>query len=248
MGYETSMKKIIFESTYPWFEKIAPKPIPASTMLPDWYHQMKPYNPQDFVNPEGKGFSVFQRHTNSSAKKCIPMLDALTSGYLIPLWADVFVNSTDKFETPYLGWKTSRAVFEQHGYSSRSVQAPMGYHEQAYKYLNHWRIITPPGYSILVQQPHGFQNTHLRAISAVIDTDKSMIEILPPVWIEKDFVGVIEAGTPIVQITPFKRESWVSEFLSMTNEEEYRNLEDATFNKTLINHYIKKVWSKKSYR
>jgi hypothetical protein len=240
-------KQIIFESSYPWFEKVAPKPIPAFQMLPEWFKNMSPYTPT-LANPEAKHSSVFNGIASHSAKKCTPMLDALTSGYIIPLWTDVYVDASDKYETPAISWKVSRDVFEQHGTQAQEVGTPTGFHSQPYKYMNYWRVITPPGYSIMVTQPHGFKNTNLRAIPAVIDSDKSSLQILPPLWIQKGFVGVIEKGTPIIQITPFKRENWQASYTCLKDDEEYRNIEDANFRGTIINHYIKNVWSRKSYK
>jgi hypothetical protein len=240
-------KQIIFESSYPWFEKVALKPTPAFQMIPEWFKNMSPYTPTP-ENPEAKHSSVFNGTANHSAKKCTPMLDALTSGYIIPLWTDVYVDASDKYETPAISWKVSRDVFEQHGTQAQEVGTPTGFHSQPYKYLNYWRVITPPGYSIMVTQPHGFKDTNLQAVSAVIDSDKSSLQILPPLWIKKGFVGVIEKGTPIIQITPFKRENWQASYTCLKDDEEYRNIEDANFQGTIINHYIKKIWSRKSYK
>lgn len=239
-------KKIIFESCFPWFNEVAPKPISASQVLPEWFKKMAPYMP-DAINKKGKHLSIFDKQANASAKKCTPMLDALTSGYIIPLWSDVYVDASNKFDTPIITWRTSQPIFEQHGNQSQEVGTPFGYHPQAYKYLNWWRIITPPNYSVMITQPFGFQNTNFSAIPAIVDTDKSTTVILPPIWIKKGFVGVIEKGTPIVQVTPFKRENWQSEYSSL-KDGEYQIIQDKNFNSTLVNHYIRKVWSRKIYR
>jgi hypothetical protein len=66
-------------------------------------------------------------------------------------------------------------------------------------------------------------------------------------WIREGFEGIIEKGTPLVQITPFKRDNWESEF-SYMNENEYKYLEDRNFNSYLKNHYVRKVWQKKKYK
>jgi hypothetical protein len=239
-------KQIEFSACYSWFNKIALKPIPASTHLPQWFKSMSPYVKED-GSPSAE-VRVFDRKANTSPKKCVPMLDALTSGYLILLWADIFVDASEKYETPLITWKTSKALFEKHGTSAQQVGTPEGFHPQPYKYLNYWRILTPPGYSTLITQPHGFQDSNLRAISAVVDTDKSSLQILPPLWVKKGFVGVIEKGTPIIQVTPFRRENWEAKYTTLENDNEYENIEDSNFNGTIINHYLKNVWFKKSYK
>jgi len=240
-------KEIIFESSYPWFEKVAPKPIPAIEMLPKWFKDMSPFTPTP-ENPEAKHSSVFNTVPNHSAKKCVPMLDALTSGYLIQLWADVYVDASDKYEAPLISWKTTKSVFQAHGLQAKEIGTPTGFHPQPFKFMNYWRIITPPGYSIMVTQPYGFNDTNLQAIPAIIDSDKSSLQILAPLWVKKGFVGVIEKGTPIIQVTPFKRENWKATYTCLKDDFEYETIEEANFRGTIINHYIKKVWSRKSYK
>jgi hypothetical protein len=66
-------------------------------------------------------------------------------------------------------------------------------------------------------------------------------------WLKADFQGVVEKGTPLMQITPFKRDDWKSEFGYYKNGQ-YLEVEDANFNGTMVNHYIKNHWSKKSYK
>lgn len=239
-------QKILFKACYPWFFEVAPKPIPASKNLPEWFRKMSPYLSVP-NNPSGKSFSIMNLIANTTGKKCVPMLDALTSGYLIPLWSDVYVDATSETKPPAITWRVSRPVFAMHGDQKEGVEAPENFHLQPFKYLNYWRIITPPGYSILVTQPLGFRNTNLQAIPAVIDTDKSKLQILFPVWIKKGFKGVIEKGTPIAQVTPFKRENWQAEYSTYSNETDYQNLEDANFGSNLISNYVRREWSKKTY-
>jgi hypothetical protein len=239
-------KKILFKASYPWFYEIAPKPIPAKENLPEWFRKMSPYRSAP-NNPLGKGLSVMNMRANTTGKKCVPMLDALTSGYLIPLWSDVYVDATSEIEPPAITWRVSRPVFEIHGDQKEGVEAPEDFHLQPFKYLNYWRIITPPGYSILVTQPFGFRNTNFQAIPAVIDSDKLNLQVLFPIWIKKGFKGVIEKGTPIAQVTPFKREDWQAEYSTHSDDTEYQNLQDATFGSNLVNNYMRREWSKKSY-
>jgi len=234
-------KKIIFQSSYPWFFDVAPKPIPAINNIPPWFKNMTPFADAD------KELKLENGKANLTGKKCIPMLDAMTSGYLIPLWADVLVDATSEEKLPSITWRVSKAVFEMHGNQKEGVEAPSDFHTQPFKYLNFWRIITPPGYSILVTQPFGFRNTNLMAIPAIVDTDKAKLQNLFPVWIKKGFKGVIEKGTPIVQITPFKREAWESEFVTHA-EGEYENLENLNFGSNIVNNYRKREWSKKIYK
>ena len=116
-----------------------------------------------------------------------------------------------------------------------------------FKYLNAWMPITPPGYSCLITSPFGHKNLPFQAAPAIIDTDKSRLDLSPPGWIKEGFEGVIEKGTPLIQITPFKRENWNSEF-DYYEDYEFTKLQEKTMNSNIVNHYIKKVWSKKNYK
>ena len=176
------MSQIIkFEARDEYGWEVGIKPYPASQVVPDWWKAMTPYvkSPD---NPDGKKIIVSNFESNSSAKKCVPMLDAMLSGYVIPLWADVQVKNYGENEKS-LTWRVSKDVFQEHGSSASEVQEPVGYNAQVFKFMNKWKIITPKGYSCLITQPFGYRQTGVQAIPAVIDTDKNSLEILPPVWL-----------------------------------------------------------------
>ena len=237
-------KKIKFTARDPYSWEVCPRPIPASQSIPQWWKNLTPYIP-DIENPQGNKLIVRNRMANYGAKKCTPMLDALLSGYVIPLWTDVYVRQVNG--RPEINWKTSEDVFSIHQPDSRQLDIPTGYGPDVFKFHNKWLVKTPKNYSVLCTQPSGYRSTPFNAVPAIIDSDKSTLEMLFPVWLKEDFEGVIERGTPMVQITPFRREDWSSEFDHL-NEGEYELLEDKNFNSTIVGHYLKNVWTKKIYR
>jgi hypothetical protein len=220
------------------------KPVPASSMIPGWFKDSTPYE-IDIDNPKGTNFKIVGGSSNATFKKCTPMLDGLTSGYIIKLWSDVHVEWTDG--GPSFSWRTHAPLFEVHGIGSKKITPPLGYSNFVFKYLNTWQPITPKGYSVLVTSPFGYQDLPFRAIPAVIDSDKLTIDMANPMWLKEGFSGIIEKGTPLVQLTPFKRENWESEF-DFYKDGEFLSLKEKSFNSTLINHYVKNIWSKKTYR
>jgi hypothetical protein len=230
------------------------KPYPATKNIPKWWRQMTPYDGDgnrrkvDVLPGAGNGAVAGETNalTSASYKKCTPMLDALGSGYIIPLWADVFVK-INEHGYQEINWKTTEPVFQGHGNDTTSMPAPMGYSTTAFKYLNTWIPITPKGYSILVTQPFGYRNMPFHAIPAVIDSDSSQLEFVSPLWIKEGFEGIVEKGTPMWQLTPFKRESWSSEF-DYWDDGEYKKLEDRTWNQTMVGHYLKNHHFKKKYK
>jgi hypothetical protein len=220
------------------------KPYPASKNIPDWWRDELPYDVSK-ENPTGKKIIVSFGYSNATFKKCTPMLDAITSGYIVPLWADAQVRWTE--EGPQVTWRTKRNLFEHHGDSSSRVQPPAGYSNHVYKYLNTWVPKTPKGYSVLITSPFGHRNLPFQSIPAIIDSDRSTLDVVVPMWLKEGFEGIIEKGTPMFQVTPFKRESWESEFLYL-EDGEFEKIQERNFNSTLVSHYIKNVWSKKGYK
>jgi hypothetical protein len=239
------MKQIIkFEARDEYGWDVAERPYPATQAVPDWWKAMTPYSKSE-DNPKGTKLIVRDRVSNAGPKKCVPMLDAITSGYIIPLWADVQIKNDGP--NKFITWRTTEPVFQEHGHQAREeVEVPVGFNSQVFKFMNKWRIITPKGYSCLITQPFGYRQTGVQAIPAVIDTDRSNLEILPPVWFTNDFEGILEKGTPMVQVIPFKRSDWKAEYSYLKNGE-YQKLEDKNFGGTIVNHYMKKIWSKKTY-
>jgi hypothetical protein len=71
-----------------------------------------------------------------------------------------------------------------------------------------FRIKTPPGYSTLFTSPMHQGHIPIKAIEAVVDTDNFLTAGLNSFFLQKDFEGTIKQGTPIIQVIPFKRESW----------------------------------------
>jgi hypothetical protein len=189
--------------------------------------------------------------SNATYRKCVPMLDALTTGYLIDLFGDVLVRRDGDHVS--LTWRTMKDIidlhvpFQLHGTNSQFVSPPPGYSNTVFKYLNTWIPRTPPGYSCLITEPFGYRDTPFKAIPAVIDTDKSSIDLSFPMWLKAGFEGVVEKGTPMVQIFPFKREDWKAEY-SFYKDNQFDEIQEKNFNGTIINHYIKNHWTKKRYR
>ena len=219
-------------------EMVARAPFPASENIPKWWKDMKPYSTDklEFLN----GFP------NLTAKKCFPMLEAISIGYLLPLWADVSVATRSGM--PMINWKVNVPVFDTHSFEmTKDVDVPEGYGYLAYKMHNKFVIKTPPGWSCLFIHPMGRTDLPFYSIPAIVDTDKHDDVINPVIWIKNEFNGIIEEGTPIVQIIPFKRESWKSERLTMTSKDLYYGQQNGIA-KTIINHYSKKIRSRREYK
>lgn len=61
------------------------KPEPSSKFIPDWYKNLESYI-GNAKKPDGAG------KTTATAKRCMPLFDAITAGYIITSPADVWVS------------------------------------------------------------------------------------------------------------------------------------------------------------
>jgi hypothetical protein len=236
------MNQIKFVYLDKYFYDVCERPKPSSAYIPDWFKDMPPYLYGDNkirLIPENKFAS------NVTAKKCIPMLDAITTGYTIPLWSDVMVEQTEG--PPQISWRVTRPVFANHGDTSELVGPPPGFDNVVFKYLVSLRIETPKGYSVMVRPPAGHYDLPFHVIPAIVDTDRSISETNFPLWVRSGFEGIVERGTPIAQVIPFKRDDWKAEF-SWIEEKDFIAQEDRGFYATIKNNYIKNVWSRKRFR
>ena len=216
-------KKIEFISSYPHLE--IPHPIPASKIVPDWYRKLP-----------GAAEKI------ETVKKCVPFLDALTSGYVITLAADInFDNQTKTF------WHNSQIELnsDHHEIQTQGVQIDPDFDTQPHKWVNQWVIKTPKGYSCLFIHPLNRADLPFRSFTGVVDTDKHPLVINFPFVMKKDFHGLIPAGTPIIQIIPFKRDSWSSK---VTDDKEFREHPEAhEVENPPFNWYKRKWWTRKTY-
>ena len=221
---------------------ICPRPEPASNFIPKWWKDATPYIKSN-ENPTGKKIIIENYESNASFKKCTPMLDLLSAGYIFTLQADVLVKIENNF--PILNWRLKTKIFEEH--RAQEVEVPNGYNPHAFKFLNPWVPKLPKGYSALITPCFGYPNNIFRPISEIIDYDKTRHGLFPPGFIINDFEGIIEKGTPIFQLIPFKRDNWKSKF-SFLEDGEFFKMENRDIKSTMVNNYVKNFWEKKSYK
>jgi hypothetical protein len=222
--------------------EVCPKPFPAAQALPDWWKNASPYIKSD-ENPTGKKIIIENFESNASFKKCTPMLDLLSSGYIVPLWTDVQVRIKD--ESPVITWRVTKPVFELH--RTQEVEIPTGYQEVQFKYLNQWIPRLPKGYSALIISCPGYPNTPFKTMQAIIDYDKTRHSLYPPMFLKENFEGIVEKGTPMFQVIPFKRNNWNSKFSFLENGQQVANMDRDTAS-IMVNNYVKNFWEKKSYK
>lgn len=217
---------------------IIPEPYPARKFMPEWYKALPPK-----INRENK-------FNNSTIKRCAPVLDAMTMGYIIPLVADVeFVTNDDASGVSYR-WEFSKPMVENH--SQEQISTPKTPHPQTpkppMKFLNWWAIKVPPGYSVLFVPPLNRQDPRFTCISGLVDCDGYFEFINFPFFFhEKNYTGLIEAGTPLVQAIPIKRDGILSkEKIRKFEKTDHENLKRTRKSRQVHpSIYRDKIWSRK---
>lgn len=173
------------------------QPQPASKFIPDWYSKIESYIDSE-KKPVGDGT------TKATIKRCMPVFDAIVSGYIISSPADVYVsmkNNAQHFEWSALGLISFHPI-------EQAPNHPFVKSHAYPKWMNPWAIKTPKGYSTLFVQPFHRESV-FTILPGVVDTDEYLAPVNFPMVINNpEFEGLIPKGTPIAQVIPFKRDSW----------------------------------------
>ena len=215
-------------------------PTPASKHLPDWYKECLPY-----IRPDTKlRFPMEWTTHNTTVKRCVPFLDAMTAGYMFVLDDDVFVEQTE--DGPFMRWKTDATMVTWHSPNQfEGVPIPKGYHNMVAKWHNDFRLVTPPGYSMMFTHPINRFDLPFRSITGFVDTDSYVLSVQFPFFLEQGFEGIIKSGTPVAQMVPIKRESWKIEQEKFDKEQDYKN--HRKFFRTFASSYKQNFWQRKDY-
>ena len=199
-------KKIQFIAQNNELLHLLEKPYPAIKKLPDWIS-----NTPSYVG--GKKGIDNNGDPHTTIKKCMPVFDCLTAGYHMPLISDVWVENQGEQNIKFKwSWDVTPVVAVQQPERYTTYPIPDAYHGTVFKWLSPWIIKTPPGWSCLITHPMHYDDLPFFCLPAIVDTDKHPEYIHFPFFLKKDFGGLIEKDTPIVQIIPFKRQDFISEF------------------------------------
>ena len=242
------MKKIRLVSNRPWLTKDSvstPKPIIKT--LPEWYKKADKWvkNPNTGEHWEDPNYGKMP-----TWKGCPSIFDIMGSGYSLVTPCDIefYINdegtiSHNIVDPMYQDFVGPRIPMD-------GFAAPMGYHENHFAWWPDWAVEVPEGYIILYTQPFNRFELPFMTTSGVIDNDKINLPGTMPFFISKEWTGVLPAGTPYVQMFPFKRDNWESEIVienpenlgpkNQLNSEKYRVRDGGV--------YWNQVWERRTYK
>jgi|LakMenEpi03Aug12_release.lakeMendotaPanAssembly.Ray.scaffolds.fasta_scaffold251391_4 hypothetical protein len=232
------MKKIIFIPSQK--EPRLEPPTPSKKLLPKWYIDMEPW-----IGGKPK---IRELASNNTGKQCVPFLDSLTFGYMLRLHTDVEVIREPGVKTATITWKVPpNPVIHRDPGGIKGFPVPSGHDSDNWAFLGRFGFKVPNGYSVLVTHPLNRFDLPFTITSGIMDADSYFAEGSIPFFLKSNFEGVIERGTPIAQIIPFKKESWSSE---VSYDDKYMNAsEQVKFdaNSVLSGYYKKMFWNKKTF-
>jgi hypothetical protein len=232
---------------HPWSEDselLVNKPTPTKQNVPDWYRKQPSYvNKDEFLK---KGVS------GSTIKKCMPIFDAMTAGYTIYCPVDIYVDATDpsklEYNIPIAIAGLKKEIFTTHS-PEQVTHYPMSsnVHKDVLRINPMWSVKTSPGYSSLFTVPMHQPVVPFTLVPGIIDTDSYMSEGFLSFKIDNTFKGIIEKGTPIAQVIPFKRESWTSEIIDYADSKENQKQQRMLIRSKFFNYYKNNFWHKKEW-
>jgi hypothetical protein len=177
-----------------------PEPKPAQKNLPEWFRDLSPISSHDEFDHFGNPVM--------SAKKCLPLLDAMSMGFTIPLPGEIRVRSNHDCSQIEVTNPPNFIVAEFHKSNQvggkNKLKPKQG---DPIKFINRWVIKTAPGWSTLFIPPMNVFNSPFTCLSGLVDTDKYPKEVnFPAIWNIPNANINIRAGTPLVTAIPINRE------------------------------------------
>lgn len=176
--------------------------VPAKDCLPDWYKNLKANEP--------------------NISKCMPVRDMVTAGYIIPnayeqlIGYDINPNNEQEVDRIYpveeigqfyTSLNSMSAPTTMHTHSQCPVEIE-GKKKTYFKINLPWQIKTPKGYSCLFVQPFYQFQRDITLMPAIIDTDQFDVnQVNFPCYLSAE-EAELKPGRPLVQLIPFKRDSW----------------------------------------
>jgi hypothetical protein len=216
-------------------------PKPAVKTITSWFKKISP---------------VIEGEQIGSVKKCIPFLDAMTAGYTITAHCDLMLvgsieNDKPKWEASWSNDGLENLITD---HNANQVNGHPYFTEPAMvlKYNQHFIVETPPGYSCLFTPMLNDPTLQLSGVyfqTAIVDTDEYKNNQVNLPFFFRNFTGrpvIIKKGTPLVQVIPFKRESWKSEqhYIDQTAHKKFVNKLTTMW----TDRYKKMFWKQKNFK
>ena len=215
---------------------------PASKDRPEWYNKLP-------------GFLGEPLHSPPTIKKCMPIYDHMTAGYIIynpveqEIHSDVRPDGSEiiEFHRRFPDAWTEQPAQEGHMHEQCPIHVNGNERRSDITFSVPWRIETPPGYSCLIQPPYFHFEKRFTIWPGIVDTD--VIDVPWSNWpghmnTPPGEKVTIAPGTPLMQVIPFKRDEWKMD-IEVDEEGKHR---DTSLKFFLTNAYARIFHKKKVYK
>lgn len=244
------MPKIYFEILNKDICATAKKPTPAHMGLADWWKSMDKYN----YDLDSQTPPKFPHRDFGTARSCPALNDAFNFGYILYNPVDVYIDATQENDISWYVPQINLSIMDSDdesyiGFHSQkqfeTLKNDPSFHKHALKLNTFFGIRTESGYSSWITHPIGRNDLPFRMLDGIIDTDKYTARFPYGMFVKKGFSGVIKAGTPLIQVIPFRREDFTSEIVE-SNPEKARS-DTVALRSHFTNAYKKLFWSRKKF-
>ena len=234
-------------------------PAPTQSVIPKWYREAdrfakmpngEYYKAPKEVCPFPKEGTTDDHGKIPTWKSCPAIMDAFTTGYVLKTPCDItfFKNlqgiiDVKVEDSKYQEFCTQRSPMPE-------FEHPLGYYKHHFAWFADWGLELPEGYSALFMTPMNRFDLPFINTTGVVDCDKVHLLGSFPFFIAEGWEGTIPAGTPYLQILPFKREDWEHKVDMLEESEIYdKMVENRNFYRQPDGGvYKNKVWSKRDYK
>jgi len=250
---------ITFKPYRPWLNnKSFSAPSPTQKVIPEWYKNADRFAkmPNDEYYQASKEVCPFPKEGTTDDygkiptwKACPAILDAFSTGYVLKTPCDLVffknkkgiidVEISDLKYKDFCGQRPAMSQFEH----------PKGFYKDHFAWYSDWGIELPEGYSALFMTPMNRFDLPFLNTTGVVDSDKVHVLGTFPFFIAEGWEGTLPAGTPYLQILPFKRENWEQKIENLDQKQMYDKLIDNAnfYRKPDGGIYKNKIWSKREY-
>ena len=250
----------IFRAFRPWLSKESSSvPEPTQDNIPDWYKNADRFakmpngeywKATKEICPVAKEGTIDDYGKIPTWKACPAILDAFLTGYVFKTPCDIIFskNKFGKIEAKVKDPKCNDFISFRPPMSQ--FEHPKGYYKDHFAWMPDWGLELPEGYSALFMTPMNRFDLPFINTTGIVDSDKVHLLGSFPFFITEGWEGTIPAGTPYLQILPFKRENWEHDIEILDQSKMYAKIVDnANFYRQPDGGvYKNKIWTKREYK
>jgi hypothetical protein len=236
------------------------EPKPSKGFIPKWFYSKNRYirdadgnkAVENYVTKDGSNESINQR----TFKTCPAIFDSFSSGYILSTPCDIEIKRDGGSYSILLDNNFKSDVNTKNGSicfirgEESGFPTPAGHSPVHFAWTTNWFPELPEDYTALFIHPINRFDLPFTTVSGSIDCSGYIMGGAIPVCIQENFEGVIKAGTPFIQIIPFKNEAWSHENIyydeqGTTDHRKEMNLKYMVIDKDHDTNYKAKFWRKK---